>query len=112
MRTISNGELRKDCTTLYHRLSPNRPAYTITCNFRNIASGPFLHPIENRSLSNREAARFMSFPDAYEFRGASIPRQIGNAVPPLLAKAVGHQLLKLLGHQLSPAEGTDILAFA
>jgi DNA (cytosine-5)-methyltransferase 1 len=97
MRTIGNGALRKDCTTLYFRLSPDRPSYTITCYFRNVASGPFLHPYEDRSLSNREAARLMSFPDRYKFVGASIPRQIGNAVPPLMAKAIGRELLRLLG---------------
>lgn len=97
MRTISTGELRRDCTTLYHRLSPERPAYTITTYFRNVASGPFLHPYEDRSLSVREAARLMSFPDRYQFVGTGIPRQIGNAVPPLLAKALGEHLLQLLG---------------
>lgn len=96
MRTIGNGELRKDCTTLYHRLSRSRPSYTITCNFRNIASGPFLHPLEDRSLSLREAARLMTFPDDYQFVGGGIPRQIGNAVPPLMAKAVGEHIRKLL----------------
>ena len=69
MRTISTGELRKDCTTLYYRLAQNQPAYTITCYFRNVASGPFLHPLEDRSLSYREAARLMSFRDSYEFGG-------------------------------------------
>lgn len=96
MRRISDGSLRKDCTTLYYRLSRNHPAYTITCNFRNIASGPFLHPLENRSLSYREAARLMSFQDSYEFIGSSLARQIGNAVPPLMAKAVGEHIIKLL----------------
>lgn len=96
MRTISNGELRRDCTTLYHRLDPSRPSYTVTCNYKNIASGPFLHPWENRSISHREAARFMSFPDRYEFKGSAIPRQIGNAVPPLLARAIGEHLIKIL----------------
>lgn len=97
MRTIRNGQLRRDCTTLYHRLDPDRPAYTITTYFRNVASGPFLHPYEDRSLSNREAARLMSFPDRYQFIGTGIPRQIGNAVPPLLAKAVGEHILKIMG---------------
>jgi DNA (cytosine-5)-methyltransferase 1 len=104
MRTISNGELRRDCTTLYHRLDPSRPAYTITCNYKNVASGPFLHPWEDRSISHREAARFMSFPDRYEFKGASIPRQIGNAVPPLLARAVGEHLLKILRGDAEPRQ--------
>lgn len=96
MRTISNGQLRRDCTTLYHRLDPDRPSYTITCNYKNVASGPFLHPWEDRAISHREAARLMSFPDRYEFIGASFPRQIGNAVPPLLAKAIGSHLIDLL----------------
>ncbi len=96
MRTISTGELRKDCTTLYHRLDPHRPSYTITTYFRNIASGPFLHPWENRSLSIREAARLQSFPDKYRFVGASIPRQIGNAVPVLMARAIGECVLSAL----------------
>ena len=96
MRRISNGALRRDCTTLYHRLHPNRPAYTITCYYTNVASGPFLHPWEDRSLSHREAARLMSFPDHFEFVGPGIPRQIGNAVPPLMAAAVGRHIAKLL----------------
>lgn len=96
MRKIGNGDFRKDCTTLYHRLSRQKPAYTITCYFRNIASGPFLHPTEDRSLSFREAARLMTFPDTYGFQGGSIARQIGNAVPPLLAKAVGEHIRREL----------------
>lgn len=101
MRTVSNGELRRDCTTLYHRLSPSRPAYTITCNYKNVASGPFLHPEEDRSISHREAARFMSFPDRFEFVGAAISRQIGNSVPPLLARAIGEHLMKILRGDLN-----------
>jgi DNA (cytosine-5)-methyltransferase 1 len=96
MRTISDGSLRKDCTTLYHRLSRKAPAYTITCYFRNVASGPFVHPLENRSLSYREAARLMSFRDTYAFKGALLARQIGNAVPPLLARALGQHVLNML----------------
>jgi DNA (cytosine-5)-methyltransferase 1 len=96
MRTISTGALRRDCTTLYYRLDPKRPSYTITCYFRNIASGPFLHPFEDRSLSYREAARLMSFPDRYKFEGTNFTRQIGNAVPVLMAKAIGQEIVKSL----------------
>jgi len=99
MRTISNGALRRDCTTLYHRLHPSKPSYTITCNYKNVASGPFLHPWEDRAISHREAARFMSFPDHYQFVGACFPRQIGNAVPPLLGKAIGGEILKMLSQE-------------
>ena len=96
MRTISTGALRRDCTTLYYRLDPARPSYTITCNYKNVASGPFLHPWEDRAISHREAARFMSYPDHYQFIGASFPRQIGNSVPPLLGKAIGEEIRKSL----------------
>lgn len=96
MRKIGNGALRRDCTTLYYRLDPNRPSYTITCYYRNVASGPFLHPWEDRSLSHREAARLMSFPDSYVFTGSNITRQIGNAVPVLMAKAIGLEIIRSL----------------
>jgi DNA (cytosine-5)-methyltransferase 1 len=93
MRRIANGELRRDCTTLYHRLSPEKPSYTITCYFTNVSAGAFTHPYEDRAITAREAARLQSFPDSFKFVGSSIPRQIGNAVPPLLAKAVGTSVL-------------------
>jgi DNA (cytosine-5)-methyltransferase 1 len=96
MRRIKDGSLRKDCTTLYFRIARNKPAYTITCHFRNVASGPFVHPVENRCLTYREAARLMSFQDSYQFEGSMRARQIGNAVPPLLARALGTHLMKLL----------------
>lgn len=107
MRTISNGSLRRDCTTLYYRLDPRRPSYTITCNYKNVASGPFLHPNEDRAISHREAARFMSFPDRYQFMGASFPRQIGNAVPPLLGRAIGREIVKMLS-QVRDANGRRV----
>lgn len=103
MRTIKNGQLRRDCTTLYHRLNPARPSYTITCYYRNVASGPFLHPYEDRSISHREAARLMSFPDRYRFGGSNFTRQIGNAVPPLMGRAIGKHLIGLLTNRLGIA---------
>jgi DNA (cytosine-5)-methyltransferase 1 len=85
--------LKKDATTLFYRLRWDRPAYTITTVYRNVSSGAFTHPDEDRALTHREAARIQSFPDGYRFSEASVPRQIGNAVPPLLAKVLGHSLL-------------------
>lgn len=92
MRTTKRGRLRRDCTTLYYRLSWNRPSYTITCYFTNVSSGPFVHPTENRALTPREAARLQSFPDSYEFFDKRIQRQIGNAVPPLMAFAIAGEI--------------------
>jgi DNA (cytosine-5)-methyltransferase 1 len=99
MRRISTGELRRDCTTLYHRLSPDRPSYTITCNFTNVSAGAFAHPHELRAITAREAARLQSFPDTFRFLGSAVPHQIGNAVPPLLGEAVGRSMLDHLARR-------------
>jgi len=96
MRTVKNGSLRKDCTTLYYRLERGLPSYTITCYFKNVSSGAFTHPLANRAITVREAARLQSFPDWFRFSPNSVPRQIGNAVPPVLAEALGRHILSLM----------------
>lgn len=74
-------------TTLYGRLSWEKPSYTITTYFNRPGNGTYIHPKDNRVISAREAARLQSFPDDYVFYGSktSFCKQIGNAVPPLLA---------------------------
>ena len=56
-----------------------------------------IHPIMDRCITVREAARLHSFPDSFEFNSTVWHgfRQIGNAVPPRLAKAVGTSILEL-----------------
>lgn len=77
-------------TTYYGRLAWEKPSYTIATYFNRVGNGCNLHPEQNRVMSNREAARFQSFPDDFIFQGskASQYKQIGNAVPPLLARLV------------------------
>lgn len=72
----------------YGRLVWDEPASTITTRFDTPAGGRFTHPIFDRTLTAREAARIQSFPDSFSFSGnnRSISRQIGNAVPPKLAR--------------------------
>lgn len=71
----------------YGRLEWNKPTMTITTRFDTPAGGRFIHPVENRTLTPREAARIQSFPDSFEFIGNKtiICKQIGNAVPPKLS---------------------------
>ena len=72
-------------------MSLDKPSYTITTYFNRPGNGTYIHPLHNRVISIREAARLQSFPDSYYFSGsnASILKQIGNAIPPLLAKEIG-----------------------
>lgn len=71
----------------YGRLVKELPSATITTRFDTPSGGRFIHPIENRTITPREAARLQSFPDNFEFLGnkSSICKQIGNAVPPKLS---------------------------
>ncbi len=80
---------------VYGRLSWDKPAITITHYARNPASGRFTHPVQDRSLTAREAARLQSFPDGFQFEGKSddVYRQIGEAVPPLLSCGVAVNVL-------------------
>jgi DNA (cytosine-5)-methyltransferase 1 len=81
-------------STYYGRLSPDRPAYTISTYFNRPGNGCFIHPTADRLISVREAARLQGFPDSFRFTGRGRSRflQVGNAVPPLL----GYQLARLL----------------
>jgi len=86
-------------TTLYGRLSLDKPSYTITTYFNRPGNGTYIHPLQDRTISAREAARFQSFPDSYVFEGSktSFCKQIGNAVPPLLAYSIAKQIKKETG---------------
>lgn len=71
----------------YGRLRWDEQAPTITTRFDTPAGGRFIHPVEDRTLTPREAARLQSFPDDFVFWGSrtSVCRQIGNAVPPKIS---------------------------
>lgn len=81
-------------TTLYGRLDYNKPSYTITTYFNRPGNGTYVHPVHERVLSVREAARFQCFPDSFYFFGNKTDtlKQIGNAVPTLLAYNIGKSI--------------------
>ena len=74
-----------------YRLDPKKPSLTIPASFQSL----FVHPHLNRNLTAREAARLMSYPDNFIFKGPktmmswesglSQYNQIGNSVCPLVA---------------------------
>lgn len=82
----------------YGRMEFDKPAYTLTTRLNTPSVGRITHPIQNRTITPREAARIQSFPDDYRFLGdiTSVGMQIGNAVPPLLAKRLGDRILELI----------------
>lgn len=84
------------------RLLEDGYAPTITTRFDTPSSGRFTHPILNRCLTIREAARIQSFPDSFVFYGnrTSQMKQVGNAVPPILAYEIAKQI-KNYNHELS-----------
>jgi DNA (cytosine-5)-methyltransferase 1 len=95
-----------DATNIYGRIDPTKPAPTMTTRCTTPSCGRFIHPVEDRGLTLREAALLQSFPLQYRFDGGydSIERQIGNAVPVRLASAIGEVVRGLLsGHPATPA---------
>lgn len=83
---------RKD-TTKFRRLSRAAIAPTLRCG------EALYHPLENRYITPREAARLQGFPDRHVFEGpirrrtGSVRdldqhRQVANAVPPPLARTI------------------------
>ncbi|OUS68715.1 hypothetical protein B1748_33210 [Paenibacillus sp. MY03] len=85
----------KGFSDVYGRLRWDKPSITITHYARNPASGRFTHPVQDRGLTAREAARLQSFPDGFLFEGKfdDIYRQIGEAVPPLLSCGIASSIL-------------------
>lgn len=62
-----------------------------------------IHPVEDRVITVREAARLHGYPDWFRFHTTNWHghRQVGNSVPPPLARAAASVLLALLGLELS-----------
>lgn len=109
MSRVANGEnftaLKETINSVhsgaYGRLCWDEQAPTITTRFDTPAGGRFIHPIEDRTLSPREAARIQSFPDDFVFYGnkTSICKQIGNAVPPKVAYFLARLINKIIGSE-------------
>lgn len=85
---------------IYGRMSWDDVAPTITGGCFNPSKGRFLHPIENRAITLREAALLQGFPKAYWFPPSAgkqpIATMIGNALPPELIRHHAVQIKKSL----------------
>lgn len=96
--TSLDEEIHSVHSGAYGRLNFDETAPTITTRFDTPSGGKFIHPIENRTITPREAARIQSFPDNFIFYGtkSSICKQIGNAVPPKISYCIAHMIKELL----------------
>lgn len=83
---------------VYGRLTWEGQCPTITGGFDSFTRGRYGHPLQDRPLTPREAARLQGFPDSFVFLGnrGDVRSQIGNAVPPPLAEAVGIEIIRSL----------------
>lgn len=88
---------KSDHTKRYGRLSKRQRCCTILTKC-DPHWGSYVHPVQDRAISVREAARLQSFPDRFRFFGTRSQQfvQVGNAVPPLLAAAVGRSVRRHL----------------
>lgn len=84
----------KNFSHVYKRLSRFRPATTMVPGHNAFP----LHPVANRSLTVREAARIQTFPDDVVFSGTRQDQciQVGNAVPVKLATQLADKISALL----------------
>lgn len=90
---MENYKDRNRCHTgIYRRLSYHEPSVVIG----NYRKNMLIHPVQNRGLSVREAARLQSFPDDFRFTGSIgfQQQQVGNAVPPILAEALFTSIIR------------------
>lgn len=95
----------KDRYTRQHR---NQPCSTIVAHLSKDGL-MFIHPVQNRSLTPREAARVQTFPDWFVFPEARTHafRLIGNAVPPLIGEAVGLAVRRFLSPETATPTATQ-----
>jgi len=91
---------RSDHTKRYGRLHPDGLCSTVLTKC-DPHWGSFFHPMQDRVISVREAARIQSFPDHYHFTGSVTQQyeQVGNAVPPLMARDIGKTIINMLEQQ-------------
>lgn len=94
--------LRKDHTRRYRRMTWDGVPRAVITRFRDPKSGEYTHPVQDRTITIREAARLQGFPDSFVFHGprSSQYEQVGNAVPTQLAEAIASEVRRCLDGQL------------
>lgn len=104
--SIPDGLISSGYSSCYSRLEPDEPSTTITVKFTSPASSKCIHPVDNRSITPREAARIQGFDDDFTFCGSKtdIASQIGNAVPPLFGGIFANTFVRIFESKLAVEE--------
>ena len=94
LKTNTYTDISRTQNTIYLRLDYEQPSGTVV----NVRKSMWVHPIKDRAVSIREAARLQTFPDSFVFVGTKDKQyqQVGNAVPPIMAKAIAKKLANQL----------------
>ena len=94
LKTNTYTDVSRTQNTIYLRLDYDQPSGTVV----NVRKSMWVHPVLDRAVSIREAARLQTFPDSFVFCGTKDKQyqQVGNAVPPIMAKAIAKKLAQQL----------------
>jgi DNA (cytosine-5)-methyltransferase 1 len=87
-------------TSSYKRMSPDKPAATITTASGHVGSNVTIHPFENRLMSTLEVSLLQTIPQDFEWGDAlenwghtNVRAMIGEAVPPHFTRLHGAVLM-------------------
>lgn len=105
LKTNTYTDASRTQNTIYLRLDYDQPSGTVI----NVRKSMWVHPVFDRAVSVREAARLQTFPDSFIFYGTKDKQyqQVGNAVPPIMAKAIAKKLAQQLKKSESVMEKTN-----
>ena len=94
LKTNTYTDISRTQNTIYLRLDYDQPSGTVI----NVRKSMWVHPVLNRAVSVREAARLQTFPDSFVFCGTKDKQyqQVGNAVPPIMARAIAENMINQL----------------
>lgn len=104
------GKVISNFSHVYKRLDMNKPSSTIVPGHNAFP----IHPILNRTLTVREAARIQTFPDSYQFVGPIINKclQVGNAFPCLVAQIFGERLRTVTNNNWKEQDASHLAKYS
>ncbi|MGL4420182.1 MAG: DNA cytosine methyltransferase [Gemmataceae bacterium] len=91
------AQIGAQATDVWGRILWDEPSNTLRTALLNPSKGRYIHPVQHRVITLREAARLQTIPDSWQFVGTpyQVARQIGNGVPLLLGRAIARCVREL-----------------